>query len=58
MKPDIGDYGLAAPNSAPNYFDSIVFSTSSVPAPSALRLFSICILFLGWAMKRPNPRWI
>ena len=37
-----------------NFFDSFVFSPSSVPEPSALSLFGICILFVCWWMKRPN----
>ena len=43
--------------SPPDYFDSIVFSPQTVPEPSALSLFTICILLVcGWK-KRPNqPR--
>jgi hypothetical protein len=44
---------LAAPNSV-DYFDSIVFSPSAVPEPSALSLFGICVLFFGWRLKRSN----
>ncbi len=43
----------AAPNDA-NYFDSIVFSPSSVPEPSALSLLSICILYFCWFWRRPH----
>jgi hypothetical protein len=34
------------------YFDDIQFSPSAVPEPNNLSLFGICILFLGWRMKR------
>ncbi|MGD0207576.1 MAG: PEP-CTERM sorting domain-containing protein [Verrucomicrobiota bacterium] len=36
--------------------DNIQFSSSPVPEPSALSLFSICVLFLCWRMKLPNMR--
>ena len=34
--------------------DNIQFSSSPIPEPSTLSLFSICILFLCWRMKRPE----
>lgn len=33
--------------------DDIQFSPSSVPEPSTLSLFSICVLLLWWRVKRP-----
>jgi hypothetical protein len=49
----LGITALAAPNTT-DYFDSFVFSPSSVPEPSALSLLNICFLFLCWRLKRPN----
>ena len=34
------------------YFDDFKFSSASVPEPSTLSLFGVCILLLGWRMKR------
>ncbi len=42
----------ASPNYEPYYFDSIVFSPSSVPEPSVFSLLSIGILFLHSCLKR------
>jgi hypothetical protein len=38
----------------PASIDNIQFSSSSVPEPSVLSLFSICILLFCWRTKRPN----
>ena len=38
--------------------DDIQFSSSPVPEPSALSLFSICILFLCWRMKRFSSKFV
>jgi hypothetical protein len=43
---------LAGPNESGDFIDSIVFSPSSVPEPSAFSLFSICILFLSWRTRQ------
>ena len=44
---------LAAPNTT-DYFDSITFSYSAIPEPSALSLFAICVLGLYIEPKKPK----
>jgi hypothetical protein len=44
---------VAQPNIAPYYFDSIVFSPSSVPEPSSLALGALGALLLGFRRWRP-----
>jgi hypothetical protein len=38
------------------YFDDVQFSPTSVPEPSICSLVIVCILLLGWRLKRPNMR--
>jgi hypothetical protein len=44
----------AQPNIAPYYFDSFVFSPSSVPEPSVMSLAIVCILFYCRCRTRSN----
>src|SRR5208282_1927888 len=44
----------AQPNRDPYYFDSFIFSPSSVPEPSVMSLAIICIIFCCWCRTRSN----
>jgi hypothetical protein len=46
----------AQQNIAPYYFDSIEFSSSSIPEPSMSSIMLICALVFGCRINRPRPR--